>query len=177
MGVIQTSTKLKQPVSVIRRLQLSEKFHEVSFIFPEGDSARGEYRALEDQSAGEVTNSTIISVEKFKVFEESTSVILTTNIDKGGGGPRVKWRMLVRGLGGAAVVTVKAGDDLRLSRNGTYILWSSYESTFRFGLTNSGNRTAFARIIVLYTGESNVAEHVPVDVRPASGVVIDRGDS
>ncbi|KAK5968086.1 hypothetical protein GCK32_016343 [Trichostrongylus colubriformis] len=38
-------------------------------------------------------------------------------------------------------------------------------------------KTAFARIIVSYTGESNVAEHVPVDIRPASGVVIDRGES
>ncbi|KAK5984307.1 hypothetical protein GCK32_016522 [Trichostrongylus colubriformis] len=36
---------------------------------------------------------------------------------------------------------------------------------------------AFARIIVLYTGESNVAKHVPVDIRPASGVVIDRGET
>ncbi|PIO60149.1 hypothetical protein TELCIR_18361 [Teladorsagia circumcincta] len=48
--------------------------------------------------------------------------------------------MPVRGLGGAAIVTVKSRDDLRLSRNGCYILQSSYESTFSFALTNSGNR-------------------------------------
>ncbi|KAK5968925.1 hypothetical protein GCK32_013253 [Trichostrongylus colubriformis] len=103
-----------------------------------------------------------------------TSLLISV---EGGGGPQVKYRMPVRGLGGAAVVTVKARDDLRLSRNGIYILQSAYESTFSFGLTNSGNRRAFARINVLYTGESNVAEHVPVDIRPASGVVIDRGES
>ncbi|VDO08418.1 unnamed protein product [Haemonchus placei] len=85
--------------------------------------------------------------------------------------------MPVRGVGGAAVVTVKARDDLRISRNGTYVLQSSYESTFSFTLTNSGNRRAFSRIVVLYTGESNVAEHVPVDIRPSHGIVIDRGDS
>ncbi|PIO67089.1 hypothetical protein TELCIR_11176 [Teladorsagia circumcincta] len=85
--------------------------------------------------------------------------------------------MPVRGLGGAAIVTVKSRDDLRLSRNGCYILQSSYESTFSFALTNSGNRRAFSRIIVLYCGESNIPEHLPVDIRPASGIVIDRGES
>nr|CDJ96032.1 CRE-SPD-2 protein [Haemonchus contortus] len=96
---------------------------------------------------------------------------------EGGGGPQVGYRMPVRGVGGAAVVTVKARDDLRISRNGTYVLQSSYESTFSFTLTNSGNRRAFSRIVVLYTGESNVAEQVPVDIRPSPGMVIDRGDS
>ncbi|WKX90252.1 hypothetical protein Q1695_009249 [Nippostrongylus brasiliensis] len=96
---------------------------------------------------------------------------------EGGGGPQVKYRMPVRGLGGSAVVTVKARDDLRLSRNGSYILQSSYESTFSFTLINSGNRRAFSRIAVIFTGESNIQEPVPVDVRPARGIVIDRGQS
>ncbi|VDO53792.1 unnamed protein product [Haemonchus placei] len=61
---------------------------------------------------------------------------------EGGGGPQVGYRMPVRGVGGAAVVTVKARDDLRISRNGTYVLQSSYESTFSFTLTNSGNRAS-----------------------------------
>ncbi|KAK6054743.1 hypothetical protein COOONC_07752 [Cooperia oncophora] len=104
----------------------------------------------------------------------STSLLISV---EGGGGSQVKYRMPVRGLGGAAVVTVKARDDLRISRNGAYILQSSYESTFSFALTNSGNRRAFSRIIVLYTGENNVPEHVPVDIRPAPGLVIDRGES
>lgn len=85
--------------------------------------------------------------------------------------------MPIRGLGGTAIVTVKARDNLRLSRNGSYILQSSYESTFSFTLTNSGNRRAFSRIIVLHTGESNTPEQVPVDIRPAPGIIIDRGDS
>ncbi|VDP21476.1 unnamed protein product [Heligmosomoides polygyrus] len=98
-------------------------------------------------------------------------------IAEGGGGPQVGYRMPIRGLGGTAIVTVKARDNLRLSRNGSYILQSSYESTFSFTLTNSGNRRAFSRIIVLHTGESNTPEQVPVDIRPAPGIIIDRGDS
>ncbi|VDL70756.1 unnamed protein product [Nippostrongylus brasiliensis] len=58
--------------------------------------------------------------------------------------------MPVRGLGGSAVVTVKARDDLRLSRNGSYILQSSYESTFSFTLINSGNRKCLSASDLLY---------------------------
>ncbi|KJH53505.1 hypothetical protein DICVIV_00248 [Dictyocaulus viviparus] len=93
---------------------------------------------------------------------------------EGGGGPQMNYRMPIRGLGGTAIVTVKARDDLRLSRNGTYILQSCYESTFSFALTNSGNRRAFSRIIVLYMTESGALEPVPVEIRPAPGIVIDR---
>ncbi|VDM63597.1 unnamed protein product [Angiostrongylus costaricensis] len=96
---------------------------------------------------------------------------------EGGGGPQVNYRMPVRGLGGTAVVTVKARDDLRISRNGIYILQSSYESTFSFSLTNSGNRRAFSRVVVLCTTESGVLEHIPADIRPSPGIVIDRSES
>ncbi|KAJ1347415.1 hypothetical protein KIN20_002467 [Parelaphostrongylus tenuis] len=96
---------------------------------------------------------------------------------EGGGGPQVNYRMPVRGLGGTAVITVKVRDDLRISRNGTYILQSSYESTFSFSLTNSGNRRAFSYVIVLCTSESGVPEQIPADIRPAPGIVIDRGES
>ncbi|EYB80811.1 hypothetical protein Y032_0399g741 [Ancylostoma ceylanicum] len=95
----------------------------------------------------------------------------------GGGGPAVKYRMPVRGMGGTAVVTVKDRDDLRISRNGSYVLQSSYESTFSFTLVNSGKRHAFARTLVLYYGESGTSEQVPVDVRPGAGIVIGRNES
>ncbi|KAL6730542.1 hypothetical protein Aduo_001505 [Ancylostoma duodenale] len=95
----------------------------------------------------------------------------------GGGGPAVKYRMPVRGMGGTAVVTVKDREDLRISRNGSYVLQSSYESTFSFTLVNSGKRHAFARTVVLYYGESGTSEQVPVDVRPGAGIVIGRNES
>ncbi|VDM83450.1 unnamed protein product [Strongylus vulgaris] len=85
--------------------------------------------------------------------------------------------MPVRGVGGTAVLTVKDREDLRLSRNGSYVLQSSYESTFSFTLVNSGKRHAFARTVVLYYGESGNPEQIPVDIRPAPGVVIGRDES
>lgn len=95
----------------------------------------------------------------------------------GGGGPSVNYRMPIYGLGGTAVVTVKAREDLRISRNGSYVLQSAYESTFSFTLTNSGLRRAFARIVVLYTGDSGNPEQIPVEVRPGPGIVVDRAES
>ncbi|VDM74709.1 unnamed protein product [Strongylus vulgaris] len=95
----------------------------------------------------------------------------------GGGGPALTYRMPVRGVGGTAVLTVKDREDLRLSRNGSYVLQSSYESTFSFTLVNSGKRHAFARTVVLYYGESGNPEKIPVDIRPAPGVVIGRDES
>ncbi|ETN84418.1 hypothetical protein NECAME_01644 [Necator americanus] len=95
----------------------------------------------------------------------------------GGGGPAVTYRMPVRGVGGTAVVTVKDREDLRISRSGSYVLQSSYESTFSFSLMNSGKRHAFARTLVLFCGESGISEQIPVDIRPARGVVIGRDES
>ncbi|KHJ94705.1 hypothetical protein OESDEN_05365 [Oesophagostomum dentatum] len=85
--------------------------------------------------------------------------------------------MPVRGLGGVAVLSIKAREDLRISRNGSYILQSSYETTFSFTLVNSGKRHAFARILVLYYGESGIPERLPVAINPASGIVIGRDET
>ncbi|VDN32057.1 unnamed protein product [Cylicostephanus goldi] len=95
----------------------------------------------------------------------------------GGGGPAVTYRMPVRGVGGTAVVTVKDREDLKISRNGSYVLQSSYESTFSFTLVNSGKRHAFARMVVVYCGDSGNTEPIPVDIRPSPGVVIGRDES